>query len=118
MAKTKATSTYYSRDSAALILFKHLGQRNWHKDLTCTTERTKAHRGYKRSGMVLLPRCMYQGRPYYDMPEIMRFVREMKAAFPELEPSGIKGIQLTVPIKDQRATHGPHGFRLNQAEKA
>ena len=118
MAKTTVTITCCSRDSAALILFKHLGPRNWHKDLMCSTERTKSHRGYKRSGMVLVPCCMYQGRPQYALPEIMRFVREMRAAFPELGPAGIKGIQLAVPIKDQRKTQGPHGFRLNQAEKA
>lgn len=112
------TGTYCSRESAALILFKHLGQHGWHKDLMCSAERTRAHRGYKHSGQLLYPRCLYLNKPYYSLREIMQFVQLMQRRYPELEPSGIKCVQLRVSTQDQRAIHGPHGFRMNKAQKA
>lgn len=116
--KSKTTGTYYSRDAAARILAKHLGNYGWHKELMCSAERTKEHQGYKGAGILLAPRCVHGGRPYYSMPEIMRFIADMRLRFPELGPSSIKGTRLRVPVNDQRDTLGPHGFRLNQAEKA
>lgn len=116
--KSKTTGTYYSRDAAARILAKHLGNYGWHKELMRTAERTKEHQGYKGAGILLIPCCLHQGRPHYSMPEIMRFVADMRRAFPELGPSSIKGVRLRVPVTDQRDTFGRHGFRLNLAEKA
>lgn len=117
MAKTK-TGTYCSRDSAALILFKHLGPHNWHKDLHRTTERTRPHRGYKGSSLLLAPRCLYQNRPFYELREVMAFIAKMKRRYPELGPCSIKGVQLRVSTNDQRDVYGTHGFRLNKASKA
>lgn len=116
---TRATSTrkgcFYTRAQAARLLTNSLGDYDWHKELTCTTERTRDHMGYMKAGILLMPSCLLGLQPHYEKQEIIRYIAAIKVAFPHLKPILIKPKTLIVPKLDKRLTHGRHGFRLNKA---
>lgn len=118
--KTKIRmGNFYTRAQTALMLTSELGDsHDWHKDLTCTTERTRDYQGFKHSGILLLPTCLLGNQPHYEEREVKAHIAAMKAAFPHLRSGSPKPKRLTVPVIDKRHIFGNHGFRLNKAERA
>lgn len=111
---------FYTRAQAARILADALGDsQDWHKMLTCTTERTRDYLGYMHSGILLIPSCILGNQPYYEKNEVAAFIKTMQTAFPYLKPSPIKPKELAVPCIDMRTIPclDRHGFRLNPAKK-
>lgn len=108
---------FYTRAQAARILTDALGDHDWHKVLTCTTERTKDYMGYQRAGILLLPTCTLGQQPHYEEVEIAEHIAAMQAAFPYLKPCALRPKTLALPCIDKRLSCGRHGFRLNRAKK-
>lgn len=112
------TGNFYTRAQTARLLNNALGDYDWHKDLTRTTERTKDYRGYRGAGILLLPACTLGQQPHYEDAEIAAHVAAMQAAFPYLKSGAIIPKTLALPCIDKRLGWGRHGFRLNRAKKA
>lgn len=108
---------FYTRAGAAQRLTEALGPYNWHKDLMCTTERTKDYQGYKGAGILLVPACTFGQQPHYEVAEVDAYITAMQAAFPYLKARKLKPKMLALPCIDKRLTRGKHGFRLNHAKK-
>jgi hypothetical protein len=115
--KTKTRmGNFYTRAQTANMLTAALGDGyDWHKHLTCTTERTRDYLGFKRSGLQLPPACLLGQQPYYEEREIKAHIAALRAAFPYLRPSSSKPKELAVPVIDFRRALGIQGFRINKA---